>query len=63
MNVAKNLREYREKAGLTQAELAKKINIAQSMIAHIERGAKSPTLFLAEELANALGISLSELIK
>lgn len=63
MNVAKNLKTYRKKAGLTQAELAKKINITQPMIAHIERGAKSPTIFLAEEIATALDISLNDLIK
>ncbi len=63
MNVAKNLKKYREKAGLTQAQLAAKINISQSMIAYIERGVKSPTIILAEELANALGIGLNDLIR
>lgn len=63
MNVAKNLKKYREKAGLTQTQLAAKINISQSMIAYIERGVKSPTIILAEELAKALEISLNDLIR
>lgn len=63
MNVAKNLKKYREKAGLTQTQLAAKINISQSMIAYIERGVKSPTIILAEELAKALGIGLNDLIR
>lgn len=59
----KNLRMYREKAGLTQEELARLVRYSdKAMIAQIEAGVKSPSLEKAQDLAVQLGITLSQLV-
>ena len=62
MNLSEKLKKLREEKNLTQAELAEKANITQSMVAQIERGTKSPTVILAYELAKALEVEPKELI-
>ncbi|WP_367116936.1 MULTISPECIES: hypothetical protein [Anaerotruncus] len=39
---------------MTQAELTEKINVTQSMLCQIKRGAKAPSLPLSTEIAAAL---------
>lgn len=59
----KNLRMYREKAGLTQEELAHLVRYSdKAMISMIEAGIKSPSLEKAQDLAVQLGITLSQLV-
>lgn len=41
---SEDLQELRRKAGLTQAELASRVGISQSLIARIERGQVNPSL-------------------
>ena len=60
-NLGENLREYREKAGLTQSELARKCFVSSQMICFIEAGSKQPSLALALGLAKTLGITVEEL--
>ena len=52
----------RKKKGLTQEELAERVNVSQSMINHIENGNKKPSLETAVALANELGVTLDSLI-
>ena len=56
--------EKRLKQGLTQAELAKKLNTKQSAISRLERGGYNPSLNFLVRLSKALNtklhISLSE---
>ncbi|HHY66018.1 MAG TPA: helix-turn-helix transcriptional regulator [Alicyclobacillus sp.] len=56
------LREIREKAGLTQSDLAKASGVSQSHISEIEAGNTVPTVFVAKRLAWALGVTVDELI-
>ena len=63
MTLAEKLKKIREEKNLSQAELAKKANVSQSMIAYIERGTKSPTINLASIIAEALGVKLEIQIK
>lgn len=51
----------REDYGLTQEELAKKLNLTQSTIAYYENGRKMPTLENAILLANIFDTSLDYL--
>lgn len=52
----------RKKKGLTQEELAERVNVSQSMINHIENGNKKPSLETAVALAIELGVTLDSLI-
>ena len=49
--LGQQLREARQAAGLTQADLAEKIGTAQSFISAIERGVKRPTVDTMAALA------------
>ena len=48
------LKEIREKKGITQQELAEKINISGGYINLLERGARRPSGELAKEIAKIL---------
>lgn len=49
-----NLREYREKAGMTQVELARRSRIASTNISNFERGVWVPWDKAKRRLARAL---------
>lgn len=49
------LREARVKAGLTQAELAERANITQSVVSAYETGRRQPSLATLERLVRATG--------
>ena len=51
-----NIRERREELGISQGELAKKCEIAQSTLCDIEQGRSNPSISVAIKLANALDI-------
>jgi transcriptional regulator with XRE-family HTH domain len=59
MNMAMTLRTARESAGLTQAELAERAGMTQSIVARIERAGSNPTLATAERLLRATGHTLA----
>lgn len=59
MELAETAYRAREAAGLTQAELARKMGTTQSAIAAIESGARTPTVELLERLARACGQRLT----
>lgn len=50
--------EARNKKGLTQVALAKKINTKQSAIARLESGNANPSIGFLQKLAEALGKKL-----
>ena len=52
------IREARKRAGLTQAELARRARTTQSVIARLERGATSPSLERVSQLVQAAGLEL-----
>jgi len=53
------LREARNAAGLTQAELAKRLGVSQSEIARLERRGANPRLATLERAVAATGHELS----
>ncbi len=63
MDIAKRLKELREKENLSQAELARRSGIAQSAISYIEAGDKTPGLQTLEDLAKGLDIDLLSFLK
>ncbi len=57
------VRDERTKQGLSQEELAAKAGVHRTYIGMIERAEKNITLANIEKIANALGLSISELTK
>lgn len=56
------LRSLRERAGLTQTELAQRSGVEQTVISRVESGrTKSPSVSTMRALADALGVSLARL--
>lgn len=59
--LAARLREYRKLLGMSQQELAKKINTPQTTISAWERGVAMPDANQLPEIASALEVSFSVL--
>lgn len=60
--VAVILRLLRERADLTQEELALEIDMSASEISHLESGRRNPTLGTLQRLAGGLGVRSSQII-
>ena len=58
-----NLKMYRMKSGLTQAELGEMVDISEHRLSEIERGKCNLTLKTVNKLANSLKISSDKLFK
>ncbi|MFK4367655.1 putative transcriptional regulator [Bacillus sp. RC55] len=56
-----NVKNYRKSEGLSQLELAKKVNVARQTINLIENNKYNPSLTLCIELAKALKTDLNSL--
>ena len=61
-SVLRLLREARNKAGITQVELAKKIDETQSYVSKVERGELRLDIVQLRKICNVLGLSLSEFV-
>lgn len=60
--IGRNICKYREKSGMTQAQLAEKIGVGTPYISRIERGEKSMKIYTLYSLAEALNISCDALL-
>ena len=58
--VANNIAAYRKAKGLTQAELAEKLNYSDKSISKWERGEGFPDIFTLKELADFFGIKVGD---
>ena len=56
------VRHFRNRAGLSQAELGRRIGKSQPWIAHVEKGGQDVNLGTIEALANGLGVSPMHLL-
>ena len=62
--IGENIKKYRNKLGISQDILSKKVNLAFHTIAKIEAGATpTPTIDTVKKIADALGVSLDILMK
>lgn len=59
MQLAERIRRIRENLGLTQIEVAERIDISASAYGQIERKAGSSTYYTLCKIAEALGVSLN----
>lgn len=62
LNLAHNLLEIRQLRNLTQANLAKLVNLPRSTIANLETGEGNPTLSNLYKISHALHIPIEKLI-
>ncbi len=58
-----NIKKYRDKANLTQQMLADKIDKSLNFVGKIEVAFSKPSLDTVIDIADALGVSVSELTK
>ncbi len=56
-----NIKFYRERAGLKQEAVAKKLNVDQSAVSHWERGNNGPSAKYLPKLAKMFGCTVEEL--
>ena len=54
------VKEYRERAGLKQSELAALVGARRETIVHLENGRYNPSLKLALDIAKVKGCSLPQ---
>jgi transcriptional regulator with XRE-family HTH domain len=59
----RQVRRRREAAGLSQEELAERTGVSRNYVGMIERGETNPTLLVLHNLATALGLAMSTLIR
>ena len=57
------LKKYRKAKRLSQEALAEKADLHPTYIGLMERSLRNPSLNVAQSLADALGVSLSELVR
>lgn len=68
--VAKNVRRYRHAARLSQWQLVERLEaldaglgVDQAYISHLESGRKNPTLKMLKVIAQALNVTVSQLVE
>jgi transcriptional regulator with XRE-family HTH domain len=57
-----NIREYRIKLGLTQAQIAEKLNVGSNAVSQWETGTRSPNVRHIQMLAEVFGCSVDKLL-
>lgn len=60
--IAVNLTNYRKKAGLSQLELAKKLQYSNKNISKWENGETIPSVFILKQIADIYGIKVDDLL-
>lgn len=61
-NLGQKIAELREKQDLTQTDLARRLDLTTEYISLLERGLRSPSLKILENLEMILGASLQTLL-
>ena len=62
--IAKNIKKYRDKLGVSQDKLSKLAGVTLHTLTKIETGATpNPTIDTVKKIADALGVSLDDLMK
>ncbi len=62
MTMGKTLKNLREKVGLTQKELAERMNVSPAHISQYERNLRNPSISQLKKFADALGVSFNMLL-
>lgn len=59
---SKNLKRLRQAGGMSQAQLAEKMNVARQTVSSWERGNSYPDIGMLTHLAEVLGVGVEELL-
>ncbi|MFR8171149.1 MAG: helix-turn-helix domain-containing protein [Marvinbryantia sp.] len=59
--ISTNITRYRELSGMTQKELAQKLNVTPSRISNWEQGANCPTIDILFKVCEVLGVSINDI--
>lgn len=62
MSIGENIKKYRKEKGLTQRELADKLNIATNSLSRYEIGERRPPIDMIEKIAEILNITPIQLM-
>lgn len=60
-NISKNIAKYRESAGMSQKEFAKRLGVAPSRVSNWETYANCPTIDILFEVCEVLGVSINDI--
>ena len=60
--LGENVRRYRNQCGLTQEQLADRIDLTRTSVVNIEQGRQHPPLHLLFQIAKALKVAIQTLI-
>lgn len=61
-NLGKKIAEARRREGITQSALALRVGVTAQAVSKWEQGRSCPDIAILDEIADALGISLFELL-
>lgn len=61
--VGRNIQRLRKDAGMTQAQLAEKINVSTAFVSRMERGEKGASLKVLDALAEVFQVSYDALVR
>lgn len=60
--IGSRIRQYRQERGITQEDLALKLNTSISYISYIERGIKKPSLQRLVDIADIMHVTVNDFI-
>ena len=61
--LGKNLKRIRTQKGMTQGDIVRVLGVSRSFVSNIENGKTNPTLATIAKLAEAVEVSVDELLK
>lgn len=61
--IAENIKFYRKELGLTQGQLAEKLNGKKSLVSNYENGYSTPDIFTLCKLSKIFDITLDDLVE
>ncbi len=62
MALGENLKQARERIGISQAQLAELVGVSQPMVAQYELNTKIPSVIVAVNIEKVLNVSCRELV-
>lgn len=63
MSIGKNIKRIRENAGMSQYDLAKKLNVSQAAVSQFENGKNPPKIDTLLKIASALHVDINNLLE